>query len=235
MKYSLENYWKNIYHGQKNGKYINQSLQSIEIVEWHKKYIEDYIANQFKKYKPRVLDIGCCSGYLTNFFCNFSSEVIGLDYDEGFIIEAKSKYSEPQFLQGDVYNLNEIDGTFDLIVCFAVLQHISDLELVLKNIKSKLSTQTHSRILFTTINKDSIFNNNYFGHKLKNFNNQPELTLSLFSKEQFLKFSKISELKITKYEYLYVLPKSLGFLRSLVRQFLPSSFSHHIFIEMQHN
>ena len=95
MKYSLENYWKNIYHGQKNGKYINQSLQSIEIVEWHKKYIEDYIANQFKKHKPRVLDIGCCTGYLTNLFCNFSSEVIGLDYDEGFVIEAKSKYSKP--------------------------------------------------------------------------------------------------------------------------------------------
>ena len=235
MKYSLENYWKNIFHRQKNGEYVSQSYQSLEIIEWHRKYIEDYIANQFKNYKPRVLDVGCCTGYLTNLFCDFSSEVIGLDYEESFVTEAKSKYPKPQFFEGNVYNLDEIYGTFDLIVCFAVLQHISDLELVLKKVKSKLSTKTHSRILFTTINKKSIFSNNYFGRKLANFNNEPELTLSLFSKEQFFKFSKLAGLKITKYEYLYVLPNYLRLFCSLVRKFFPSSFSHHILIEMQHN
>ncbi len=234
MKYSLENYWKNIYQRQSDSKYINQSFQSIEIIEWHKEFIENQIINQFLNYKPRVLDIGCCSGYLTNLFCSFSSEVIGLDYDEGFIIDAKTKYSKPKFLEGDIYNLIKIEGRFDLICCFAVLQHISDLELALKNIKSKLSTKAHSKILFTTINQNSIFNRNFFARKIMNLQGQQEFTLSLFSKEQFFKFSHLAGLKITQYEYIYVLPKSLGFLRSLIKHFLPSSFSHHIFVEMQH-
>ena len=77
MNYSLENYWKSIYKKRINNKYEIQSIQSKEIIEWHSKYIELHIANQFKNFKPRVLDIGCCSGYLTNLFCNFSSEVVG--------------------------------------------------------------------------------------------------------------------------------------------------------------
>ena len=72
MNYSLENYWKSIYKKRINNKYEIQSIQSKEIIEWHSKYIELHIANQFKNFKPRVLDIGCCSGYLTNLFCDFS-------------------------------------------------------------------------------------------------------------------------------------------------------------------
>ena len=123
MKYSLENYWKNIYQRQSDSKYINQSFQSIEIIEWHKEFIE---------------------------------------------------------------------------------------------------------------NQNSIFNRNFFARKIMNLQGQQEFTLSLFSKEQFFKFSHLAGLKITQYEYIYVLPKSLGFLRSLINHFLPSSFSHHIFVEMQH-
>ena len=106
--------------------------------------------------------------------------------------------------------------------------------MALKNIKSKLSTKAHSKILFTTINQNSIFNRNFFARKIMNLQGQQEFTLSLFSKEQFFKFSHLAGLKITQYEYIYVLPKSLGFLRSLIKHFLPSSFSHHIFVEMQH-
>ena len=234
MNYSLENYWKSIYKKRINNKYEIQSIQSKEIIEWHSKYIELHIANQFKNFKPRVLDIGCCSGYLTNLFCNFSSEVVGLDYEEGFIIDAKSKYSRPKFIKGDIYNLNKIDGTFDLIVCFAVIQHISDLELALKNIKSKLSNTLHSKVLFTTINQKSIFNRNYFKNKISSLKNKENFNLNVFSKEQYIEFSKLSGLKLTKYKYLHILPKPLDYLGFFIRKFLPSSFSHHIFVEMGH-
>ena len=233
MKYYLENYWKNIYQKRVNDKYETQSIQSKEIIEWHKKYINFYIATEFKNCNPSVLDIGCCSGYLTNLFCNFSSEVVGIDYEEGFIIDAKSKYSKPKFVKGDIYNLNKVDGTFDLIVCFAVIQHISDLELALQNVKLKLSDKIHSKVLFTTINKNSIFNRNYFGYKLSSLKDKENFNLNLFSKEQYIKFSKISGLKLTKYQFLYIFPKPFGFLNYFASKFLPSSFSHHIFFEMK--
>ena len=88
--------------------------------------------NLFKTYKPKVLDIGCCSGYLTNLFCNFSSQVVGIDYEKEFIAIAKSKYFNPKFFIADIYNLQKIDGLFDLITCFGVIQNINDLSAALK-------------------------------------------------------------------------------------------------------
>jgi 2-polyprenyl-3-methyl-5-hydroxy-6-metoxy-1,4-benzoquinol methylase len=234
MNFSFENYWKTIYEKRTNENYQTQSIQSIEIINWHKNYIEENLARQFKDYNPRVLDIGCCSGYLTNLFCKFSDKVVGIDYQEGFILEAQKKYPNPKFYTGDIYNLKKINGRFDLIVCFAVLQHISDLELALKNIKLKLSEIVNSKVLFTTINYKSVFNRTHFSHKLAHPKEKEDFKLNVYSREELDKFSQLAGLKITQYKYNYIFPKSLGFLGSLLKHFLPSSFSHHIFVEMQH-
>jgi len=234
MNHSFENYWKSIYQKRAKYNYETQSIQSKEIVDWHKKYIQNFVPNQFNNYKPRVLDIGCCSGYLTNLFCKFSSEVVGVDYEEGFINSAKSKYSDPKFVTGDIYNLKKIDGTFDLVACFGVLQNISDLEAVLKNVKLKLSTRVNSKVVFTTINQNSIFNGNHPGRKLTHPNENQEFNLNLFAKEKFEKFSQLSGLKLNRYEYMYVFPRFLAPLSFFAKRLLPSSFSHHVLIELQH-
>lgn len=235
MSYSFENYWKNIYQKQSNFSYENQTIQSKAIISWHKKYIQNKITKDFKYYKPRVLDIGCCTGYLTNFFCNFSSEVIGIDYVEGFIKKAKLKYSNPKFLIGNIYNLEKIDGRFDLVVCFGVLQNISDLKTVFKNIKLKLNSSDNSKIIFTTVNKNSVFNKNNFGWKITHPKEIKKFNLNFFSKEKFEKFSKLSGLKLTKFEYLYVLPSFLAPLSFIAKLILPSSFSHHVLVELKHD
>ncbi|MDB4154583.1 methyltransferase domain-containing protein [Candidatus Pelagibacter sp.] len=234
MNYSFENYWKSIYQKRTKNNYETQSIQSKEIIDWHKKFIKDRVSKQFNSFKPRVLDVGCCSGYLTNLFCEFSSEVVGLDYQEGFIIDAKSKYSKPKFITGDIYNLNKINGTFDLIVCFGVLQNLGDLQLALTNIKSKLSSKKESKILFTTINYNSIFNGNHFGRNLTHPKETQEFSLNVYDEEKLDKFSKKCGLKLTRYEHMFVLPKFLGPLRLFARSILPSSFSHHVLVEMQH-
>lgn len=234
MDFSFENYWKNIYKTRINENYQTQSIQSREIINWHKKYIEESLAIQFKDYNPKVLDIGCCSGYLTNLFCKFSDDVIGIDYQEGFILEAKKKYSNPKFSTGNIYNLKKIDGLFDLLVCFGVLQNISDLELAFKNIKLKLSERLYSKALFTTINYNSVFNGNHFGRKLTHPNEKEEFNFNVYSREEFDKFSKACGLKLQSYEYMYVLPEFLEPYSFLVKKILPSIFSHHVFIEVQH-
>jgi 2-polyprenyl-3-methyl-5-hydroxy-6-metoxy-1,4-benzoquinol methylase len=231
--YSFENYWKKIYQTRVNSNYKTQSIQSEEIIDWHKQYINNDLSVEFKTYKPRVLDIGCCSGYLTNLFCYFSSEVVGVDYEDGFIKDAKLKYSDPKFLKGDLYNLNKIEGKFDLIVCFGVLQNISDLKLALKNIKSKLSNQYNSKVIITTINQKSIFKKNKLAQKLINPKENNKFSIHVFSKEQFSHFAEQSGLELTKYDLMYVLPKFLKPFVSFAKLILPSWFSHHVLIEMK--
>jgi 2-polyprenyl-3-methyl-5-hydroxy-6-metoxy-1,4-benzoquinol methylase len=234
MNFSFENYWKSIYRSRSGKNYETQSVQSKEIINWHKNYIEKFISNQFGEYKPRVLDIGCCSGYLTNLFCDFSSEVVGVDYNEGFISNAKSNYSNPKFVKADIYNLQKIDGLFDLIVCFGVLQNISDLELALKSIKSKLSNRIQSKVVFTTINQNSILDRIQFVKRLTHPHEKQDYNLNVFSKDQFYKLSKLTGLKLTKFDYMYVFPSYINPFHFIARTFLPSSFSHHILVEMQH-
>ena len=69
MKYSLENYWKNIYQKRVNDKYETQSIQSKEIIEWHKN-INFYIATEFNC-NPRVLDIDAAQDILQIYFVIF--------------------------------------------------------------------------------------------------------------------------------------------------------------------
>ena len=191
MNNSFDNYWKNIFQNRAKDDYETQSIQSKEIIDWHRKYIQNCIPSQFSDRKLRVLDIGCGSGYLTNFFCKFSYEVYGVDYEEGFIQIAKSKYSEPKFITGDIYNLEKIEGVFDLVVCFAVLQHISDLNTALKSIKSKLSKETHSKALITTVNHNSIFYRNNLRSKFTNPKEKEKFNYNVLPKNEYEKSSKI--------------------------------------------
>ena len=233
MSNFFKDYWKNTYQKYNKDDYEIQSAQAKETFDWHKKYIQKTVPTYFNDYNPRVLDIGCSSGYLTNIFSNFSSDVVGIDYEEGFILDAKSNYSAPKFIVGNIHNLDKIDGLFDLIVCFGVTQYIDDLGSALRNLKSKLNNNTKSRVIITTINDNSIFNRNSFWRKLTYLKDSQEINYKTFSKKEFNKLSEISGLKITKYEYLYILPKILEPFRFFFKFSFPSSFSHHVFIEMQ--
>ena len=48
MVYNLEKYWKKIYEKRINKDYKSQSLQSQEIIEWHEKYIKNYLQKNSK-------------------------------------------------------------------------------------------------------------------------------------------------------------------------------------------
>ena len=229
MNYSFDNYWKSIFKKRTIGNIEYQSVQSKEIIEWHKKFIKNLDPSFFEKRKIRVLDIGCGTGYLTNLFCKFSDEVFGADYLDEFIIEAKLKYNEPKFFNCDIYNLDKIEGVFDLVVCFGVMQHLSDLETAFKNIKLKLSTNKQSKVLITTTNSNSIFYKNNLKLKFINPTEKKKLNYNLFSKEEYLRVAKLFDLKITKYNYMFVLPAKLSPLSFFIKHLFLQLFSSYLY------
>ena len=140
-----------------------------------------FIFEYIEQYKPEfVLDIGCGRGFYSNLISKYSfvKKVIGIDLNADYVEKAK-KYSghskKVEFNTGSVYKLPYKNGTFDVIVCSEVLEHLPDdkkaineLERVLKPGGIILATVPHEsfpllwdplnwllmKIFHTHINKD---------------------------------------------------------------------------------
>ncbi len=95
----------------------------------------------------RVLDIGCSDGYFS-FLCEErGAEVVSVDHvpglpgkpgQHGFRIAAKLRGSQARFHWLSVYDMNKIDGEFDIILFLNVLYHLKHPLLALENVYGKL-------------------------------------------------------------------------------------------------
>lgn len=81
----------------------------------------------------RVLDAGCGEGYGTRLLARAgAAEVVGLDIAEP-VIEVARNEQVPRvgFEVGDLRSLSHPDRSFDLVVCFEVIEHVDDQDAVL--------------------------------------------------------------------------------------------------------
>jgi SAM-dependent methyltransferase len=78
--------------------------------------------------RDRVLDVGCGEGALTRVLREESSgEVVGCDRDGRLLAQL-----DGPTVQGDAYRLPFVEGSFDLVVCQALLINLSDPERALR-------------------------------------------------------------------------------------------------------
>ena len=91
-----------------------------------------------------VLDLGCGEGrHCHGVHLEDGVNVVGLDMDEPSLAKARAGVAElPKparpgacsFLKGDAYRLPFADGTFDVVICSEVLEHLDDYGAALKEI-----------------------------------------------------------------------------------------------------
>lgn len=72
----------------------------------------------------RVLDIGCGNGRFYPLLAERKVDYVGLDSSLGLLDEARKKYPEVTFQEGDATNLPFPDKSFDIAFSFAVIHHI---------------------------------------------------------------------------------------------------------------
>jgi SAM-dependent methyltransferase len=74
----------------------------------------------------RALDAGCGVGYGTRMLAaGGATEAVGIDIGEAVVEAARGQGGEEAaFVQGDVHDLPFDDGTFGLVVCFEVIEHV---------------------------------------------------------------------------------------------------------------
>ena len=87
-----------------------------------------------------VLDFGCNNGYGTNILAAKTADVIGIDVSQAAIDSATQQYvrSGLRFMCVDGGTLPFSDGEFDVVTSFQVVEHLTDPDAYLKEIKRVL-------------------------------------------------------------------------------------------------
>lgn len=115
--------------------------------------------------KEEVLEIGCATGNLTELLASKSDHVMGLDLDSGLLDVAHYKYPNMNFVHENMLHLENLNKSFDRIVCFGnTLVHLpnrQDVRLFFKKVYHQLKDDGY--LLVQIINYDRIVDQN-IGH-----------------------------------------------------------------------
>ncbi len=134
----------------KNGKFkILHDIQPIRI-----KYIQDVI-NRKSLNKTKILDLGCGGGIVSEGLTKLGADVTGIDFVKGNInaakIHANKNNLKIKYKTLDFEN-EKINGKFDVIIIFEVLEHLSNWKTFIEKIKSNLNA--NGKIIISTINRN---------------------------------------------------------------------------------
>ena len=102
-----------------------------------------FIFREIEKHRPKtILDIGCGRGFYlkTISLYTFPQEIHGIDINREYLEKAKRICSDKRIKvkQGSIYKLSYRDNYFDFIICSEVLEHLSDDEKALLEVKRVL-------------------------------------------------------------------------------------------------
>lgn len=111
-----------------------------------KNTIKRFLINRFKQelltlvkltQARHVLDVGCGEGYLLKFLNDQINDwcLEGLDISEELISKAKQKAPSLNLNVQDIYNCGYSDGSFDLVLCTEMLEHLEYPKKALSEIR----------------------------------------------------------------------------------------------------
>ena len=73
----------------------------------------------------QLLEVACGTGNISNAASKAGAEVVGIDFVDGMVAEAKKLHSNIEFRVGDAQSLPFDDYTFDVVVCNFGVHHFS--------------------------------------------------------------------------------------------------------------
>jgi 2-polyprenyl-6-hydroxyphenyl methylase / 3-demethylubiquinone-9 3-methyltransferase len=102
-----------------------------------------------------ILDVGCGAGFVSNGFAKNGFQVTGVDYSKD-ALEVAQRHAPagvpPRYVFGDAYALPFADHSFDCVVAFDFLEHVTDPKKVIMEVKRVL--QPGGIFLFHTFNRN---------------------------------------------------------------------------------
>jgi SAM-dependent methyltransferase len=90
----------------------------------------------------RVLDAGCGVGYGSAMLAAAGAAgVVGMDIAADAVAAAAEANPELEFVAGDVHALPFADASFDLVVCFEVIEHVTEQDAVIAELARVLAPE----------------------------------------------------------------------------------------------
>jgi 2-polyprenyl-6-hydroxyphenyl methylase / 3-demethylubiquinone-9 3-methyltransferase len=146
------------YNVEKNPKeFIKEYNSKYRTLYYRKKLQEVLKLINFSLKEKKVLDIGCCGGYLSLILSKKGAIVTGIDSSKYAIDAANynakiNKIDNCQFINED-FNKIDLSEKYDLIIAKDVIEHIQEDEKFLEKINSLL--KNGGKIIITTQNSFS--------------------------------------------------------------------------------
>jgi len=107
--------------------------------------------------RQQILEVGCGGGLICEELARRGAQMVGIDPSSGALETARTHAQEQgltqkiHYQQGYAESLPYEDGQFSRIVCFDVLEHVSDLQATIKEIARVLAPG--GVFVFDTINR----------------------------------------------------------------------------------
>ncbi len=122
---------------------LNRRQYFHELAKTSEKYFIPYV-QQYRQVSKgmNVLEIGCGDGGNLLPFSRMNCNVVGIDLSEERIRDARVFFEENKakgrFIASDIFQIEEFQQQFDIIVCHDVIEHINDKESFLRKCKQLL-------------------------------------------------------------------------------------------------
>jgi SAM-dependent methyltransferase len=127
-------------------RHKNRNIYFKELSITSKNYFMPYIQHWHSvDIETDVLEIGCGDGGNLLPFSEMGCHVVGVDIAASRIKDAKSFFSEAHakgtFYAQDISQIKELEGSFDVIICHDVLEHIDNKKQFISNLEKYLKPQ----------------------------------------------------------------------------------------------
>jgi len=163
--------------------------------------IEKFFLSLISLAKPlnpkKVLDAGCGEGFTLNKLVlnKIGQSIEGIEYTKEAIALGKKLFPEANIKQGSIYELPYKDGSFDLVVCTEVLEHLENPQKALLEI----IRVSKKHIILSVPNEPFFMLSNFLrGKNLSRLGNDPGHInyWTVFSFSNFVKKNKLKIIKI---------------------------------------
>ena len=120
--------------------YFKDYLNHLPVFQAFFRAIEAENMAGFKAVSPgdKILDLGCGDGTFTRYFINNNRQIIGADIDPKALKLAGKKGIYRRLVKAEAAKLPFANGEFDMVLANSCLEHMDQLELVLREINRVL-------------------------------------------------------------------------------------------------